>query len=248
MAGSSSPSPSPSPSPPPPPPPVPAAVPPPPVPAVVRLAPPGSQLVERPSNNNHRKVYTEYQNGNCQFDRSTDMIWKLLANEDKQNTDATYNALSFNHNPHMRMQPNGTVVHPHVTDPYPSANPRGNWTRICRLTDRTSAPNAPLTLQALLDMTLADWFRFADYMGWDWRGFRHGPQGRFMTVPFARAKYCVKIGVFHRIPLQHFYQRPISIVQSRTEAQAAIAQAGPREALYPWLTNDHNNQMNWFWN
>ncbi|RPA72984.1 hypothetical protein BJ508DRAFT_334524 [Ascobolus immersus RN42] len=201
-------------------------------------------LPVRPVSNVHKQVYihrTANNTNDYRFYHSSDLLWKMLANEDRQNTDATYNALSEYHNPHMAWRADGTFAHPHVTPPYPQS-PR-DWSRVSRLVDKTTPAIAPRNLQALVSMTLAQWFVYADQMGWDWRNFRHGADGRAMIVPFARAKYCVKIGVFHKVPLRYFYQPDISVADSLARAHDARIAAGPRPTLFPGVNHQNGQTM-----
>ncbi|RPA79806.1 hypothetical protein BJ508DRAFT_328060 [Ascobolus immersus RN42] len=152
-----------------------------------------------------------------------------VENEDNNNSHATYNALSLHHNPHMA--PPGNLANlptPHPNDSWP------DWSEVARIQDKEVAPNFPHNIDELLDMTLGDWLLFGDFHGWKWREFVHDRTGKSMTVPFARAKFCVRVGVFHKVPFTHFYEDPDQTpVESRADVDAAIQAIGPRAILFP---------------
>ncbi|RPA74599.1 hypothetical protein BJ508DRAFT_312702 [Ascobolus immersus RN42] len=158
-------------------------------------------------------------------------VWLILiANDDRNNTMATFNALGAYHNPAILPPYNPT----HVT---PSSGRQ--WTYIARMFDGQVAPNFPRTIAAFLAMTLGDWIRFADFHGWDWRNWEHNQNGRRMTVPMARAKFAVRVGVFDKIPRNHFYD-DLPRFQARVQILATIAAIGPAPILFPNPYNDNN--------
>ncbi|RPA78847.1 hypothetical protein BJ508DRAFT_308897 [Ascobolus immersus RN42] len=152
-----------------------------------------------------------------------------VENEDNINNYSTYNALSLHHNPHMVPPVNLALLPtPHPNDSWPA------WSEVPRIHDKEVAPNFPHTVEELTAMTLGDWLLFGDFHGWKWRDFVHEKTGKSMTVAFARAKFCVRVGVFHKVPWNLFYEDPDQTPdQSQQDLEDAIQAIGPSRILFP---------------
>ncbi|RPA73615.1 hypothetical protein BJ508DRAFT_333922 [Ascobolus immersus RN42] len=106
----------------------------------------------------------------------------ICENFDNINSIATYNALSQYHNTGVEK----------------------DWTRIQPIFGREPWDRSPLNVEQLIAMSLEDWFQFSDYMCFGWRNWVDRNHGFGMDVFIARAKYCVMIGVFHRLDIRIF--------------------------------------------